>query len=107
MLDQSLSGIMAAVSHGANTELAGYPYDRRTLDAADITIAFAHPFTHELGVPSTKQFRLYTAILAYFDRKNTRTVRISELEKDLALTSAELINPITYLEKNGLVRRDS
>src|SRR6266446_5180988 len=106
MLDQSLSGIMADVSHGANTELAGYPYDRRTLDAADITIAFAHPFNHDLGVPSTKHFRLYTAILGYFDRRNTRTVRISELEADLALTSAELNNPIAYLEKNGLVTRD-
>jgi len=106
MLDQSLSGIMAAVSHGANTELAGYPYDRRTLDAADITIAFAHPFNHELGVPSTKHFRLYTAILAYFDRRNTRTARISELEADLALASAELVNAIAYLEKIGLITRD-
>ena len=41
MLDQSLSGIMAAVSHGANTELAGYQHDRRALDEADILIACA------------------------------------------------------------------
>jgi hypothetical protein len=38
MLDQSLSGIMAAASHGSNPGLTGYPYDRRELDAADVMI---------------------------------------------------------------------
>jgi hypothetical protein len=106
MLDQSLSGIMAAVSHGANTELAGYPYDRRQLEQADVAIALAHPFNHELRVPSTKQFRRYTAILAYFDRKNVRTARTSELESDLGLTTAELDPAIKYLESKGLATRD-
>jgi hypothetical protein len=106
MLDQSLSGIMAAASHGANTELAGYQHDRRALDEADILIAFAHPFSQELRVPSAKQFRRYTTIIAYFDRKNSRTAATAELERELGLTEAELAADIAYLEKRGVAKRD-
>ncbi len=99
MMDQSMSGIMAAVSHGAHTKLAGYPYDRRSLDQADIAIAFAHPFSEELGVPSAKKFARYMAILAYFDHQNTSTAVYTELEKALGISRSELESDLKYLEK--------
>ncbi len=98
MLDQSMSGIMAAASHGANTELVGYPYDRRSLDTADITVAFAHPFSPELGVPSTKRFGRYTAILAYFDKQNSSSSTYGELQKALGLSRSELISDLEFLK---------
>lgn len=97
MLDQSLSGMMAATSHGVGTGLIGYPYDRRQLDQADVTIAFAHPFNAELGIPSTKRFRRYTAILAEFHKRNTRHLKLNELESALGLTRDELREPGDFL----------
>ncbi len=97
MLDQSLSGIMAATSHGVDTGLIGYPCDRRQLDRADVAIAFAHPFNPDLGVPSTKRFRRYTAILAEFHKRNTRHLTLSELESALRLTRDDLREPEKFL----------
>ncbi len=107
MLDQSISGILAASSHGANTKLAGYPYDRRSLDRSDVVVAFAHPFNGDLGVPSTKRFRRYTAILAHFHHQNTRTATYPELEKALGVSRDELDSDLKYLEREGLCTRDA
>lgn len=101
MLDQSLSSIMAATSHGANTGLVGYPYDRRQLDAKDVTIAFAHPFNPDLGVPSAKRFRRYAAVLAEFHRRGVRSITLRELESSLRLTRIELREPGSYLMKTA------
>ncbi|MFB3918342.1 MAG: hypothetical protein ACE14M_16550 [Terriglobales bacterium] len=107
MLDQSISGILAAASHGANTELAGYPYDRRSLDQSDIVVAFAHPFNSDLGVPSAKRFRRYTAILAYFHQQNIRTATYAELEHALGIARNELDSDLKYLEEKRLCKRDA
>lgn len=106
MLDQSLSGLMAAASHGVDTGLIGYPYDRRQLDRADVTIAFAHPFNPELRIPSTKRFRRYTAILAEFHKRKTQHLNLNELESVLGLTRDELQEPIGFLKKSGLCTYD-
>ncbi len=107
MMDQSMSGIMAAASHGANTELAGYPYDRRSLDQADIIIAFAHPFNPDLGVPSTKRFRRYTAILSYFHRNNATVAKYSELETALGISETDLQTDLAYLERENVCIRSA
>ncbi|GIV18198.1 MAG: hypothetical protein KatS3mg022_3633 [Armatimonadota bacterium] len=97
MLDQSLSGLMAAVSHGAGTELVGYPYDRRTLDAFDIRVAFMHPVSHELSIPSTKRFGRHLAVLAEFHLRNMDSIPIEELRQSLQLTPAELQSALGIL----------
>ncbi|GBC96170.1 hypothetical protein HRbin16_01971 [bacterium HR16] len=97
MLDQSLSGLMAAVSHGAGTELVGYPYDRRSLDAFDIRVAFMHPVSRELGVPSTKLFGRHLAALAEFHLRNTDSIPLEELRRSLQLTPAELQSAVGIL----------
>jgi hypothetical protein len=90
MLDQSLSGLMAAVSHGAGTQLAGYPYDRRALDAFDIRVAFAHPISRDLQVPSTKRFGRHLAVLAEFHHRNAQSLPLDDLRRSLNLSEAEL-----------------
>jgi len=97
LLDQSLSGLMAAVSHGAGTELAGYPYDRRSLDAFDIRVAFMHPVSPELQIPSTKLFGRHLAVLAEFHHRNTQILPLEEMRQSLSLTPAELQSAVSIL----------
>jgi len=107
MIDQSMSGIMAAASHGANTELAGYPYDRRSLDQADIVVAIAHPFNPDLGIPSTKRFRRYTSVLAFCHQTNKTNVTYTELEEGLGLSRVELISDLAHMENEGVCTLDA
>jgi hypothetical protein len=106
MLDQSLSGLMAASSHGTDTSLTGYPYDRRKLDSADVTVAFAHPFNSEMEIPSVKRFRRYTAVLAVFHERNVTSLPLGELEKALSLKREELREPVKFLIDQGLCTYD-
>lgn len=97
LLDQSLSGLMAAVSHGSNTALSGYPYDRRALDDFDIQVAFAHPINASLQVPSSKRFQRYLAVLAEFHKRNTTRLHIAELPTALGISEGELRDTLRYL----------
>lgn len=99
MLDQSLSSIMAATSHGVKTGFVDcYEFGHRRLSAADVIIAFAHPFNADLGVPSTKRFRRYTALIAEFHRQNKRELPLKEVMSILKLTTDELRDPLNYLK---------
>lgn len=97
LLDQSLSGLMAAVSHGSNTGLSGYPYDRRALDDFDIQVAFAHPISDALQVPSTKRFQRYLAVLAEFHKRNTQSLSLSQIQSALCIGEHELRDTARYL----------
>ncbi|MGQ9882129.1 MAG: hypothetical protein ACUVSV_14930 [Armatimonadota bacterium] len=97
LLDQSLSGLMAAVSHGSNTSLSGYPYDRRALDDFDIQVAFAHPINDALQVPSTKRFQRYLAVLAEFHKRNTQSLSLSQIQSALGIGEHELRDTVRYL----------
>lgn len=97
MMDLSLSGLMAAVSHGANTALVGYPYDRRALDAFDIKVAYAHPFSDALRLPSTKRFGQHNAIIAQFHRKNATELPLEELRRDAGLSEGDFERVINFL----------
>jgi len=97
MLDQSLSGIMAATSHGIHTGLVGYPYDRRKLDSTDVIIAFAHPINDEFQIPSIKVFGRHNAIIAEFHKRRTRQMGVGELAEALGLVESELVEPIKRL----------
>lgn len=97
LMDQSLSGLMAAVSHGSNTGLSGYPYDRRQLDDFDIQVAFAHPINDLLQVPSTKRFQRYLAVLAEFHRRDTQSLHLSQIQSALGISEGELMQTVRYL----------
>lgn len=100
MLDQSLSGIMAATSHGVHTGLVGYPYDRRHLDSADVTVAFAHPINDEFKIPSSKVFGRHNAVIAEFHKRGTRQISVGELAEALGLTEDEIVEPVKRLKKD-------
>lgn len=106
LIDQSLSSLMAstAMQPGA-VNLVGYPYDRRRLDIFDITVALAHPFNSELGVPSSKKFRQYTAIIAALHNKNKREIDIAEICDFLGLSTEEISPGLNYLEQHGIVTK--
>lgn len=114
LLDQSLSGLMAAVSHGAHTQLVGYPYDRRKLDAFDVRVALMHPVSAELELPSTKRFGRHLAILAQFHHRHTQRLSLQEISQSLALSpqevqsAAQLLTsksaPLCELEPEGYLR---
>lgn len=97
MMDMSLSGLMAAVSHGANTALAGYPYDRRALDDFDIKVAFAHPINLQLGIPSTKRFGQHNALIAQFHLRNTAEMPKDELRQRTGLSETDFERAVAYL----------
>ncbi|MCS7272600.1 MAG: hypothetical protein NZ550_00435 [Fimbriimonadales bacterium] len=99
MMDMSLSGLMAAVSHGANTALAGYLYDRRALDDFDIKVAFAHPINQELGVPSAKRFGRHNAIIAQFHLRNTAEMPKDELRQRIGLSETDFERALAYLTR--------
>ncbi len=78
LMDHSPSSIMASTDVGVKRiglasasdldtrriGLLGYGVGRRILDQGDAIVAYAHPFNEELGLPSTKHFRLYNALIA-------------------------------------------
>lgn len=75
LMDHSPSSIMASAEVGTSKDkigLLGYQVGQRTLNERDATVVYAHPFNEDLGLPSTKRFRLYNAIIAEVVRKRIR-----------------------------------
>lgn len=73
LMDHSPSSIMASADIGVDRiGLLGYQVGRRALERGDATVVYAHPFNEGLGLPSTKRFRLYNAILAEIVRQRVR-----------------------------------
>lgn len=92
MLDLSPSSLMASVAiEPIQVHLAGcYPYDRRTIDMADIAIAFAHPFNLKLGIPGTKKFKRYSLIISKFHSNGSKPLDVYQLAKEYGLTIEDL-----------------
>jgi hypothetical protein len=83
MMDLSPSSLIAGVSAEARAvHLAGqYPYDRRTVDLADIAIAYAHPFNAELRIPTAKKFKRYALLVSELDRVRPNTLPLADLQR--------------------------
>lgn len=78
LMDHSPSSIMATTEVGVKRigfagladldtrgiGLLGYGVGRRALDHGDATVVYAHPFSDDLALPSTKRFRLYNVFIA-------------------------------------------
>jgi hypothetical protein len=102
LLDTSLSSMMAATSHGAHTKMPGCVFAHRTLRDEDVTVAFAHPFNPELGIPTAKEFGRQNAILALFDQRKTDRLPIAEIGKALELDTPQLRTAFKRLRDNGV-----
>lgn len=92
LMDHSPSSIMASTDVGVkriglasapdldtrNIGLLGYSVGRRVLDQGDAIVAYAHPFNDELGLPSTKRFRLYNALIAEATRNRGQPIDVAK-----------------------------
>lgn len=108
MMDLSLSSLMASVAGEAKqVHLVGhYPYDRRTIDLADVAIAFAHPFNSKLGIPGTKNFKIYSLIVAEFHLNKSQPIDIHTFLNKHGLTEKGISGALNYIETHGIAKRD-
>ncbi len=78
LMDHSPSSILASVEVGTSKDkigLLGYQVGQRKLEERDAIVVYAHPFNEELGLPSTKRFRMYNALVAEVVKQRIRTGR--------------------------------
>lgn len=108
MMDLSLSSLIASVAGEASqVHLAGhYPYDRRTIDKADIAIAFAHPFNQKLGIPGTKKFKRYSMIIAEFHLNRSQPIDIQTLINKYGFNEKDISSAIRYIEEHKIAKLD-
>jgi hypothetical protein len=108
MMDLSLSSLMASVAAEPDqVHLTGhYPYDRRTVDKADIAIAYAHPFNSKLGIPGGKEFKRYSLIVSEFHSNGSQPIDITQFAEKHGLSEKEFDSAIRYILKNKIAERD-
>jgi len=79
-MDLSPSSVLAAAAQTQESVgLVGYPYDRRSLTKADITIALAHPFSGAFGIPSPKKMDLFRVLVAELHRSPDALLDVTTL----------------------------
>jgi hypothetical protein len=106
LMDLSPSSVLASVATSqANIGLAGYPYDRRSLTPADITIALAHPFSDYLGIPSPKKMDLYRLLVAALDRSPEDPIDLASLAARYAVGADDLKRAAEFLTQRGILAR--
>ncbi len=106
LMDLSPSSVLASVAHAQEKlGLVGYPYDRRSLTDADVTIALSHPFSEHLGIPSPKRMDLYRVLVVQLHREPNAPLNLEELAIKHAITELELRRAADYLVKRGVLSR--
>ena len=106
LMDLSPSSVLASVARAQDQlGLVGYPYDRRALTDADVTIALAHPFSEHLGIPSAKRMDLHRIVVAALARRPAEPVQLEELATQHGLEVAEVRNAAEYLVRRGVLHR--
>ncbi|MBA2840919.1 hypothetical protein HNP87_001451 [Methanococcus maripaludis] len=94
--DQSMSSVMNSNEVMYNkVDLVGYKYQRTSLTEQDIILAYSHPYSDELSIPSKKKYHVYNHILYKLQKEGPQD--ISKLSKELKLTERELKTRISYL----------
>lgn len=107
LLDQSISSSMASnMVQPSTVKMIGSPWRERQLTEADVTIALAHPFNAELGIPTVKRFRQYTGLLAHM-QQGGGTVDLEQLALTEGLDLEDLNSGISYLTKRNLAERSA
>lgn len=106
LMDLSPSSVLASVATAQrNIGLVGYPYDRRALTRADITIALAHPFSDHLGIPSPKKMDLHRLLLADLDRCPGDPLELAVLASRHGLREEEVRKEAEFLASRDILRR--
>ncbi|MGD1853904.1 MAG: hypothetical protein ACFB2W_06580 [Leptolyngbyaceae cyanobacterium] len=100
LLDRSPSSILAGVALQPEAiPMLNYPFDRRHLTVDDATVALAHPFNPDLGIPTLKHFSQYMAIIAEFHHQRTQRLDLDDFASRHQLKPDDLHNAIRYLTK--------
>jgi hypothetical protein len=106
LMDLSPSSVLAAVARAQDQlGLTGYPYDRRALTDADITVALAHPFSDHFGIPSPKRMDLYRVLVAALARAPAAPLELAPLAERIGVDVDQLRNAADYLVRRGVLRR--
>lgn len=106
MMDLSPSSVLASVATAQrNIGLEGYPYDRRALSKADITVAIAHPFSDSLGIPAPKKMDLYRILVAELDRAPSSPIDLTKIAKKSGVSEDELKRAGEFLIARGILSR--
>jgi hypothetical protein len=106
LMDLSPSSVLASVATAQkNIGLEGYPYDRRALTKADITIALAHPFSDHLGIPSPKHMDLYRALVAELQHAPNTPLNLSAIASKQGVKEEDLKRSADYLVGRGIISR--
>lgn len=108
LMDLSPSSVLASVARAqATLGLVGYPYDRRALTDADVTIAMAQPVSERLGIPAAKKMDLYRILVAELFRAPSQPLDLSELSSRAAVAEPTVRAAAEYLVKRGVLKRPS
>jgi len=106
LMDLSPSSVLASVAQQqGQVGLVGYPYDRRSLTSADVTIALSHPFSDHLGVPSPKKMDLYRVLIAELHRAPTQPIDLVKVAARHHLPAESLKREADYLVERGVLHR--
>lgn len=106
LMDLSPSSVLASVAKAQeNLGLIGYPYDRRSLAKADVTVALAHPFSDDFKIPSPKKMDMYRTIVAELNRAPTGPLDLAALARRVSVTEAELRRAAEFLVARGVLLR--
>lgn len=109
LIDNSLSGMLGYTDFRPDkVRLVGHTMpDGRILERADAAVAQAHPFNHELGIPSTKVFSLGFAVIEFLHRNSEiDRIAVSDLACKIGVDKGKLRNRIKNMERNGVVKLD-
>lgn len=106
LVDLSPSSVLASVARAQeNIGLVGYPYDRRALTNADITIALAHPFSDYLSIPSPKKMDLYRVLIAVLHCAPDQALNLRKIAEQYSITEDELDRAADFLIRRGILIR--
>lgn len=106
LMDLSPSSVLASVATAqAHIGLVGYPYDRRALTPADLTVALAHPFSDSLGIPSPKKMDLHRALVAELTRHPQAPLDLAALARRHAVGQEALAGSAEFLVRRGVLQR--
>jgi hypothetical protein len=106
LMDLSPSSVLASAAFKQEKlGLVGYPYDRRKLTPADVTIALAHPISDHLGIPSPKRMDLHRVIIAELHRSPSQAVNLEKLAARYGVSIDELRRAADFLVKRGVLLR--
>jgi hypothetical protein len=106
LMDLSPSSVLASVARTQERlGLVGYPYDRRAMTDADISIALAHPFSDYFGIPAPKKMDLHRVLVSELHRAPESALDIAALATRHGLPEHDLRWPVEYLVKRGVLAR--